>query len=74
MSAGEEDRAAIASVSALVAKVREMSTQRIMLTSQLREAVLKDDITGQLVVSAAEGGVLDVVFDKEISKHQPQVR
>ncbi|XP_059485040.1 tyrosine-protein phosphatase non-receptor type 23 isoform X2 [Neocloeon triangulifer] len=69
----EEDKESIKEVNNLVAKVREMSTQRAMLSAQLREAVLKDDITGQLVTSASEGGVLDVLFEKEISKHQPLV-
>jgi hypothetical protein len=69
----EEDKAAIAEVSNLVAKVREMSSQRVMLTTQLREAVLKDDITSQLILADAEGGNIDVLFDKEISKHNPQV-
>jgi len=56
-----------------VGKVQEMSAQRAMLSAHLREAVLKDDITGQLVTNASESGVLDVVFEQEISKHQPQV-
>ncbi|CAB3366076.1 Hypothetical predicted protein [Cloeon dipterum] len=68
-----EEQETIKEVTHLVAKVREMSTQRTMLTTQLRESVLKDDITGQLVTSASEGGHLDVVFDKEISKHQALV-
>jgi ALIX V-shaped domain binding to HIV len=58
----------------LVKKVYEMGSQREMLVSQLRESVLRDDITGQLVTNASDGGVLDVVFENEILKHQPQVR
>lgn len=73
MLLGDEDRSAIAEVQNLVSKVQEMTTQRLMLTTQLRDAVHKDDITTQLVTSAAEGGILDVVFEKEMSKHQPQV-
>jgi tyrosine-protein phosphatase non-receptor type 23 len=58
----------------LVKKVYEMGSQREMLVSQLRESVLRDDITGQLVTNASDGGILDVVFENEILKHQPQVR
>lgn len=69
----DEERAVIAEVTNLVGKVQEMSSQRAMLVGNLRESVLRDDITGQLVTNAADGGVLDVVFEQEILKHQPQV-
>lgn len=69
----DEERAVIAEVTNLVGKVQEMSSQRAMLVANLRESVLRDDITGQLVTNAADGGVLDVVFEQEILKHQPQV-
>jgi hypothetical protein len=69
----DDERAVIAEVNNLVSKVHEMSAQRAMLLSHLREAVLRDDITGQLVTNASDGGVLDVVFEQEITKHQSQV-
>lgn len=66
-----EDNTALKDLNCLVGKVEEMKSQRSMLLTQLRESILIDDITAQLVTCNSEN--MQTLFDQELQKHSRYV-
>ncbi|XP_059058125.1 tyrosine-protein phosphatase non-receptor type 23 [Achroia grisella] len=66
------DRETMLEMRRVVAKAREMQTQRDSLIQQLREAITNDDITSQLLARSTEPA--DEIFKQELEKHTPKVK
>ena len=54
ISSGDEERAVVNRVKELFSKINEMKSQRAALYTQLREQVLTDDITKNIVTRSSD--------------------
>lgn len=66
------DRDTMAEMRRVVAKVREMQSQRDSFVQQLRDGLTADDITAQLLARSSEP--TEDIFKQEIEKHTPKVK
>ena len=68
----EESEMAITEIQSKMKKIEEMRIQRENFCEELRQEILKDDITRELVKYKDED--MSKIFEKELTKHEPKKR